>query len=189
MVKGTRVEVSMEKIEGEDYDIFLLQVKKQFIPTFKEEADRRKVDIGMGFVFPLPETFHRASEEEKRSMFWSAQRPEVVFLTEDKQAGISFQLLEEWKEKKPGEGLEEVRQVLEKLDQRIVFYEQGEGGEGIRVFWMDYKSFAKRESVYHLAFLFHHEGKMVLGNFFCLFERYGAWKKEILGLLDQIGEG
>ena len=178
----------MEKIEGEDYDILLLQVKKQLIPTLKEEEDRRKADTGMGFVFPLPETFHRASEEERESIFWSAQRPEVVFLTENKQAGISFQLLEEWKEKKPEEGLEEVRQVLEKLDQRIVFYEQGERGEGIPVFWMDYKSFAKRESVYHLAFLFSHKGKMVLGNFFCLFAQYGTWKKEILELLDQIRE-
>lgn len=110
-------------------------------------------------------------------------------MTENKQAGISFQLLEEWKEKKPEEGLEEVRQVLERLDQRTVFYEQGERQEGIPVFWMDYKSFAKRESVYHLAFLFSHKGKMVLGNFFCLFAQYGTWKKEILELLDQISEG
>ncbi|MCI6810808.1 MAG: hypothetical protein SOX11_07705 [Lachnospiraceae bacterium] len=159
----------MEKIEGEDYDIFLLQVKKQMIPTLKE--DRRKADTGMGFVFPLPETFHRASEEERESIFWSAQRPEVVFLTENKRAGISFQLLEEWKEKKLEEGLEEVRQVLERLDQRTVFYEQGERGAETPVFWIDYKSFAKRESLYHLAFLFHHKGKIILGTFFCLFER------------------
>lgn len=32
----------MEKIEGEDYDILLLQVKKQLIPTLKEEGGQEK---------------------------------------------------------------------------------------------------------------------------------------------------
>ena len=88
----------MEKVERDDYDVLLLQVKKELSKVVKRKERSVDVDIGMGFSIPLPETFHPAKEEEKRKIFWSIERPPLVFLEEKKQAGITFQMLEEWKE-------------------------------------------------------------------------------------------
>ncbi len=178
----------MEKIETQDYDVFLLQIKKQLHATVGREEGGKITTTGMGFLLPLPETFHKASEEEKCRLFWSDQRPEVVFLTENSQAGMGFQRLGEWKDRRLQVCREEVRQVLEKLDGRTVFYEQGETGKELPVLWMEYKSFVKRERLYNLSFLFHSKENMIMGNFFCLFEQYGRWKKEILELLGKISE-
>ncbi len=176
----------MEKVERDDYDILLLQIKKQLSKTAKGIEER--VDTGMGFFIPLPESFHPAKEEEKRKIFWSAERPAVVFLEERKEAGITFQIVEEWKDKEPVECREEFYHSLEERDGRIVFYEKGEIQGKIPLFWLDYKSFAKREPIYNLAFLFNCKENVVLGTFFCLFKKYDTWKKEMLELLGRITE-
>lgn len=178
----------MVQVEKEDYDILFLQVKRQFSKKVMGIENRTDVDTGMGFSIPLPASFHLAKEEEKRKIFWSVERPKVVFLEEGKQAGITFQILEEWRGKDPVEWREEFYQLLEKGDRRIVFYERGEIKGEILLCWLEYKSFAKREGIYNLAFLFRCNEKMVLGTFFCLFEKYDIWKKEILELLGGITE-
>ena len=78
----------MEKVERDDYDVLLLQVKKELSKVVKRKERSVDVDIGMGFSIPLPETFHPAKEEEKRKIFWSIERPPLVFLEEKKQAGF-----------------------------------------------------------------------------------------------------
>ena len=122
-------------------------------------------------------------------IFWSERRPSQLFVNEKKNVGITLQLSET---KALGydvaQSRAEIKKVLENIDGRIVFYEEGSRSN---VLWFDYKSFAKNIIVYNIMFLFElsHGNGIVMGTFFCPFADYDKWKSIILEMLGTIEQG
>ncbi|MBD5462382.1 MAG: hypothetical protein HDR24_04890 [Lachnospiraceae bacterium] len=177
----------MEQVSNDDFDFILLRMKKKF--TVKPEKKGREnggegQDFGMGFSLRVPEEFERADAKRASCLFWSEKRPPVILTTSKGREGLTFQFFNGEVE---GESLLEcskmIKQLIEQLDGRCVFYSAGEESETV---WFDYKSFAENECVYNLVFLFQTSTRKVLGTFFCLFEEYDKWKPQVLKLLKTI---
>lgn len=85
----------MEQMENEDFDSFLLQMEHKFNGIGeKEERGTEEKDFGMGFQMWLPEEFKEGDKEEAADIFWSEERPPVLFLTSDRRAGLMFRQLD-----------------------------------------------------------------------------------------------
>lgn len=182
----------MEKILHNDFDCFFLRLKKKLEEKeiWEEETEEQYLDIG--FRIRLPKGFVLVDKEEAAKIFWSEKRPTTVFLTANKKAGISFQELyvESAKQEKVDlfEDMGRIRKIIEQNDERTVFYEEGKGGNANIVYWMEFKSFASRERVYNLIFLFETGKKYILGTFYCAFNDYDMWKPFVLKMFDTIKE-
>lgn len=170
----------MEQVTNDDLDFILLRMKKE---KFTEDGDKEG-NFGMGFSVRIPEEFKRADGENTSDIFWSEKRPEVILTSSKREEGLTFQLLNE---EMDGEALLDcrkiVKQLIEQIDGRCVFYDMGEKSEAV---WFDYKSFAENEVVYNLVFLFQTGQRKILGTFFCLFKEYDKWKPIILNMLETI---
>lgn len=173
-------------IEKEDYDLLLLQLKRSI--GKKESSGQSKVEkaFGWGFSVKIPGSFQTAEEDQAEKIFWTKDRPPIVFLTENKRAGITFQILSDQTEKTLSQWRRRLQGLLEGMDGRTVFYESGVIGQEISGLWLEYKSFVGREGVYNLWFLFTAKKKDILGTFFCPFAEYDQWKEEILELFDTL---
>ena len=175
----------MEQMENEHFDSFLLQMEHKFNGIGeKEERGTEEKDFGMGFQMWLPEEFKEGDKEEAADIFWSEERPPVLFLTSDRRAGLMFRQLDG----SAGASAcrEKVRHVIRRTDERTVFYSSGEAGKQGNILWLVYKSFASDERVYNLAFLFMAGEKCILGIFYCIFEDYEKWEPMVFEMLDTI---
>ena len=177
----------MEQVSNDDFDFLLLRMQKKFpLKTGKEKKEEGEQwqDFGMDFSIRIPEGFKRAEEEKVSAIFQSEKRPAVILTAREGKEGFTFQFLSREME---GESLshckERIKQIIGQLDERWVFYSQGELSGTV---WFDYKSFAEKERVYNLVFLFQTGSRKVLGTFFCLFEEYDRWKPRVLKLLETI---
>ena len=87
----------MERISGDETDLFLLQAE--------ERSRRQKGTAGAGgtterrslpgFTAWLPDDFVQAGRERAAGIFWSRERPELVFVSRERGAAIAFRVLEE----------------------------------------------------------------------------------------------
>lgn len=179
----------MERVTYEDFDFFLNQMKTKFNEgagneqKFIEDAYKEQ-DCGMGFSVRIPEEFEQADKENAAEIFWSEKRPAVIYITPKREEGITFQFLDdEIGENALSDCKKIVKQLIERIDERCVFYSMGEESGSV---WFDYKSFAKNETVYNMVFLFRAGGRKILGTFYCIFESYDKWKPMILEMLETI---
>ncbi|MDE6364004.1 MAG: hypothetical protein K2L86_07025 [Lachnospiraceae bacterium] len=175
----------MERISEEDVDCFLQQMEQLSAAVPVIEKRQEEWRHCQDFCIWVPEVFQRTDREKAEEIFWSEQLPDAVFINEDNTAGITLQRLE------TAEALismAEIRQLLEKLDDRIVFYDSGMETEGIKVHWLEYKSFAADVRVYNVLFVFGAGEKEILGTFYCIFEEYEQWKPVIWEIMQTIKE-
>lgn len=176
----------MERMENGDFDLLRVRMEKRFRRAEIEigtDGNREQIS-GMDFSVSLSPNLARAGEEAAAEVFWSRKRPPVFFLTQERTAGLTFQPLHE--ELDAGALIpsrERVRRITEQIDERTVLYDSGEGG---RAAWFDYKSFAGKEAVYNMTFLFQVGQRKILGTFFCAFGAYDKWKPAVLGMMDSI---
>lgn len=176
----------MERMENGDFDLLRVRMEKRFRRAEKANgADRNREQFpGMGFSVWLLPDFARAGEETAAEVFWSRKRPPVIFLTRERTAGLTFQPLHE--ELDAGDLIssrERVRRITSQIDEKTVLYDMGEEGGAV---WFDYKSFAGKEAVYNMTFLFQAGKRKILGTFFCNFGAYDKWKPAVLGMMDTI---
>ncbi|MDD6626871.1 MAG: hypothetical protein PUF03_01310 [Lachnospiraceae bacterium] len=183
----------MERIDGEDIDYFLLQIEQRLKDKAETERSAEEWRQIMGFEIWMPEDFALADQERVSKIFWSENRPEILLLSEKERAGIVFQPLddmENFSEEAAENSMERMMTVLRKLDDRTVCYDRGEAGNenGIRIYWMEYKSFTADDRVYNFLFLFQIKGQYILGKFYCPFERYERWKPMVCEMLQSVRE-
>lgn len=173
----------MERIDHRDLDFFLLRTQKAFAGEPEWEKKKAEWRSFYGFTVWIPECFSLADEEWKEAVFWSENRPDILFTTKEGTAGITMQVIEE----EIGSG-EEIKTRLRNLDDRIVCYDVGKTESDIKVHWVEYKSFAGDERVYNLLFFFQTGGRNILGTFYCLFEEYDRWKPVVWEMMRSIKE-
>ena len=81
----------MERISEEDVDCFLQQMKRlseaDSAIDMRQEERRHFQD----FCIWIPEVFRQTEIENAEEIFWSERLPDVVFLNEDKTAGITLE--------------------------------------------------------------------------------------------------
>lgn len=153
----------MERMENGDFDLLRVRMEKRFRRAEIENGtdENREQIPGMGFSVSLPPNLVRAGEEAAE-VFWSRKRPPVIFLTQERTAGLTFQPLHE--ELDAGvltSSRERIKRITEQIDERTVLYDTGEEGRAV---WFDYKSFAGKEAVYNMTFLFHAGQRKILGK-------------------------
>lgn len=173
----------MERIDHKDLDFFLIQIQT----VCAKEPERKKKEEEWrslyGFIIWIPDNFSLADKRLIEEVFWSENRPNILFTTGKKTAGITMQIIE--KEIKSGE---QIKKQLNNLDNRIVCYDMGEIESSVRVHWVEYKSFAGDERIYNVLFFFQIEGKNILGTFYCLFEEYDRWKPLVWEMMQSVKE-
>lgn len=176
----------MEPMNSDDFDSFFLFVKNGIEPQKRGDELPYK-DFGMNFWIRIPNKFEEAKSSDAADIFWSENRPTVIFLTKKKNEGITFQTL-----KKEELGIDisiyckKIRDAIDQMDDRTVFYEQGVTGETDRIHWLEYKAFAANERIYRFVFWFQAKDKIVMGTFFCLFKNYNIWKPIVFEMLSTI---
>lgn len=178
----------MERIGEHDFDLFLLQMEQTFL---KEKGSSNKVSVGESqstsfskdFSVHIPPEFHKADPAIAKTLFWSKRRPSILYDTADHTAGITFRELEDTKEESLFALRASVKQTLMQIDHRTVFYGQGEENN---IYWMEYKSFAAKERLYHLLFLFCTGDTYWMGTCYCTFEGYEEWRPKLLAMLRTI---
>lgn len=164
----------MERISGDEIDLFLLQAEEKFCVQEKRASAEKPQEqhILPGFTVWLPEDFVRMEQKEAAAIFWSIDRPEIVFVSRERGAGVTFRTLEGT----GGDLMKRIRDILARLDGRIVFYGEGKEEAGTKVHWLEYKSFSADGRVYNLLFLARSGNKEILGQYFCPFEEYDRLK-------------
>lgn len=181
----------MERINQNDVDCFLLQMERiSAAPPQKEKLQEEWYRFP-GFIMWIPEIFRLAEQETAEEIFWSENLPDALFLTEEKTAGITLQKMKDavmQGEESGAELIRNIRQLLEKLDDRTVCYGMGEEEGRIKVHWLEYKSFAADGRVYNVLFVFQAGQDWILGTFYCPFEEYGQWQPTVWEILRTIRE-
>ena len=176
----------MERLENGDFDFSRLRMEKWFRTALEKTEENQSTEQipGMGFSIILPGGFVPAGEDAAAGIYRSRKRPSVIFIAEGGKTGITFQQLSG---EQAGETLsscrERIRQIIGQIDKRNVFYDVGEREKAV---WFDYKSFAGKETVYNMVFLFRAGEKKIMGTFYCMFEAYDRWRSEILEMIDTI---
>ena len=120
----------MERISEEDVDCFLQQMKRLSETDSDIEMRQEEWRHFQDFCIWIPEVFQQTEIENVEEIFWSERLPDVVFINEDKTAGITLQKFEDARTRVSMTG---IRQMLEKLDDRLVFYDTGMETDGIKV--------------------------------------------------------
>lgn len=176
----------MEEITNDDLDVFLIQIRKKLNQDKEQEFHAPafvRRNSGLGFTLGLPAEFDMADDQTAAGIFWSEKRSSHIWVNENKDAGFTLQLLEEAEEEPLAHSREKIRRIMEGIDNRVVFYDQGEEKS---VLWFDYKGFAGKEATYNLVFLFQAKERKALGSFFCPFEAYDRWRPVVLEVLNTI---
>lgn len=185
----------MEAVKDNDVDKIFLQIQKELQKKKPEtiEPDKELTDWsefrGPGFALKIPDGFLEIGRKKAATVFFSQNRPQIILSNPQEYAGLTFQTarLEQGKSVlELGVEGERIRQILKKLDEKNIFYDQGNVSRDIPVLWFDYKSFAADERVYNLMFLFLSSGKLIIGTFYCIFKDYDRWKSKILKMLETI---
>lgn len=183
----------MEEVQDDDIDKVFLQIQKELQ---KIEPDTKKPGgessgwsefHGPGFTMMIPGGFEEVGREKAAWVFFSKNRPELIFINPHEHAGLTFQtaILENGMNVIDLESeRERIRQILKQADGKNVFYDQGTVSGTVPVLWFDYKSFAADERVYNMMFLFVSEGELIIGTFYCIFKDYDRWKPKILTMLN-----
>jgi len=181
----------MEKINENDIDYFLQQMEQVFAVQPKKKKMQEEWRHFPGFIMWIPETFQEAGREAAEKLFWSENLPDTLLLAEEKTAGITIQKLKDagaqWDEAGTNP-VDDIKQVLEKMDNRTVCYGTGEEGDRIKVYWLEYKSFASDSRIYNVLFVFQAGKEWNLGTFFCPFEEYEQWKTAVWEIMQTIKE-
>ena len=173
----------MERISENDVDCFLQQMAQVFAPLPEMGKCREEWRHLPGFRIWLPGSFQLADRETAEEVFWSEMCIRDRYMTEDGTDGITLQTMEDAEVT-----VQEVRQRLERLDERIVCYGSGAEKGGAEVRWLEYKSFAADGRVYNVLFLFRAGGCDRLGTFYCPYEEYGGWKPVVWEIMRTIEE-
>lgn len=177
----------MEQVTNDDFDRFFLQIQKKLSLKRKNSGELTEYDFGMNFHIQIPDEFIKAEKDEAENVYRSIKRPSIIFFTEDKNEGITFQIVEEGNpDADPDVYRERIKNMIEQVDDRTVFYNTGSTGENVKSYWLEYKSFAAKERIYNLLFIFQAGGRTILGTFYCLFKDYDKWKPEIFEVLNTI---
>lgn len=175
----------MEPIKGDDLDCFLVRMEQKFQRKKETKSALEESDFGLGFAVQMPGEFELADEKTAAEIFWTEKRPSILLLTSDQKAGITFFTIQgEGKQVEIETYQQRIKEVLDKTDDRTVFYDKGNVEE--RILWLEYKSFASEECLYNLTFFFSAAGRIVIGNFYCLFEKYDKWKPVIFEMFHTI---
>lgn len=181
----------MERINENDVDCFLQQMEQMFAVQPKREKIQEEWRHFPGFIMWIPEAFQQADRETAEEIFWSENLPDILLLTEEKTVGITVQKLKDasiqWDEE-AANPVDDIKQKLEKIDNRTVCYGTGEEGDGIKVYWLEYKSFASDSRIYNVLFVFRTGKEWNLGTFFCPFEEYEQWKTVVWEIMRTIKE-
>ena len=172
----------MRDICNEDFDSFFLRVNR-LLEMEEEVFQGEDTDFELGFSIQIPRDFSRMVKEEAENIFWSKNRPPVLFARAGRNEGITFQILSGAEDREPEDWGRRAKELLNQGDRRTVFY--GDGNEG-KTYWMEYKSFAARERIYNILFLFQVGKDMIMGTFYCLFQDYQIWRSRILQMLHTI---
>lgn len=181
----------MERINQNDVDCFLLQMERVFAALPQKEKLQEEWYRFPGFIMWIPEIFRPADQETAEEIFWSENLPDALFLTEEKTAGITLQKMKDAAvqgEEAGAELIGNIKQMLEKIDDRTVCYNAGEEGNAVKVYWLEYKSFAADSRIYNVLFVFQTGDKWNMGTFFCLFEEYEQWKPTVWEMMRTIKE-
>lgn len=179
----------MEQVTNDDFDYFMIQIKKKI---FKRQVGMEedlpmstliKRNFGLGFEILIPQEFDVADEHAAARIFWSEKRSPNIMINKKENIGFTFQMLEDVGKKTIGEIRETIRKLLEQIDERIVFYDQGKEKS---ILWFEYKGFARNKVTYNMVFLFQAGTGKVLGSFFCPFEEYDRWKPVVIEILNTV---
>lgn len=173
----------MERIDHKDLDFFLIQIQA----VCAKEPERKKKEEEWrtfhGFRIWIPDNFSLADKKLVEEIFWSESKPEILFITKERTAGITMQVIE-----KEIKSAEMMKAQLNNLDSRIVCYDMGETESSVKVHWIEYKSFAGDERIYNMLFFFQIKDRNILGTFYCLFREYDKWKPFIWDMMRSIEE-
>ncbi|MBO5032838.1 MAG: hypothetical protein J6D08_13305 [Lachnospiraceae bacterium] len=181
----------MERIDEEDIDCFLLRTEQIYRKAPEKEKIQEEWHHMNGFMIWIPRLFQPADRKITSEIFWSDNRPDKVFLTEQKTEGITLQVLSDAEilcREQKGNPMEKLALLLQKLDDRTVCYSMGETEGRVKVYWLEYKSFAAEKGIYNLLFLFQAGKKKMLGTFYCPFDEYDRWKPIVLEMMQTIKE-
>lgn len=173
----------MERIDENDVDCFLQQMEQVFAVRQDREKQAEEWRHFPDFDIWIPEVFHPADSEAAAEIFWSEQTPDLL-LAQGNAAGMTLQ---EAAGGQAPDSMEDIRRMLERIDDRTVCYGSGEEADG-RVRWLEYKSFAADSRIYNVLFTFGAGEKEMLGTFYCPFEEYGQWKPVIWEIMRTIKE-
>lgn len=185
----------MEEINENDIDKIFLQLRKE-LEKIKQETEERadqskklKWFPDLDIALKIPDGFIETDGVKAASVYFSKNRPELVFINSSAHSGLTFQtaileketsVLDLYYER------EQMRRILRQADGKNVFYDQGNVSGNVPVVWFDYKSFAADERVYNMMFLILSGGKLIIGTFYCIFKDYDSWRPVILHMLETI---
>ncbi len=167
----------MERISENDVDCFLQQMAQVFAPLPEMGKCREEWRHLPGFRIWLPGSFQLADRETAEEVFWSEALPEMLYMTEDGTAGITLQTMEDAEVT-----VQEVRQRLERLDERIVCYGSGteEGRAGVR--WLGIQELCGgRQGIQRAVPL---QGRRLRQAWHFLLPLRGIWRMETGGMGD-----
>ena len=185
----------MEEINDNDIDKIFLQLQKE-LEKIKQETEesadqskKLKWFSSLGIALEIPDGFFEVDKEKAASVYYSKNRPDLVFINPSAHSGLTFQtaslekktfVLDLYHER------EQMIQILKRADEKNVFYDQGNVTGNVPMVWFDYKSFAADERVYNMMFLILSDRKMMVGTFYCIFKDYDKWRPVILRMLETI---
>lgn len=180
----------MKPIDNNDIDKMILLLQRELHKNEKhKKSSMRQPYHGPGFLIDLPVGFDREEDGKTSVIYYSKNRPDIIFLQEDGHAGITFLVMDQ-EHDYPGYDMETrkkvICEVLKREDTKTVFYEEGKTIGDVSVLWFDYKSFASNEVVYNIMFLFQTAENWIIGTFYCIFKDYDLWKWEVLNMLHTI---
>ena len=135
----------------------------------------------------LPDTLTDMEVTNEIVGYRSLQSPQIVKAETNGNAVLTFSLIpkaEAGREAMDDSRLGKLRQDMKKKWKQDVYYGTGEvQAGGLKVPWMDLKSFCEKGNIYSFIFLFDINEDTVLGNFYCHFQHYAVWKPVIPKLL------
>ena len=71
----------MRDVSNEDFDSFFLRVTR-ILGTEEEVFQGEDTDFELGFSIGIPHGFFRLKNEEAKDIFWSKNRPPVLFASD-----------------------------------------------------------------------------------------------------------
>lgn len=136
----------------------------------------------------LPDSLIDMKVTDEMVGYRSLQSPQIIKATANGNAVLTFGLMPKeeagLEEMDVSDRLRKLRQDMKKRWEEDVYYGTGEvQAVGLKVPWMDLKSFCAKGNIYSFIFLFDINGDIVLGNFYCHFQHYAIWKPVIPKLL------
>lgn len=181
----------MQSIDDQDVDSIFLVLQRELMKNAgrRDSEEMGATFHGPGFSINLPSGFETASNDKASIIYYSKNRPDILFFQPDGHAGITLQPVStkhSFQEENLKTMRDEMRQTLKCADKKIVFYDEGEVIGDICTLWFDYKSFANNGLVYNLMFLFFAGNRVIMGTFYCIFKDYDRWKLDIMDMLRTI---